>query len=50
MTTIIGLAFFGGDQVVEDEARAADRRPRLVAVAGAVQQIEDRDTSSCSAS
>ncbi len=28
------------DQVVEDEARAADRGPRIVDVAGAVQQIE----------
>ena len=30
------------DQVVEDEVRPAHRGPRVVAVAGAVQQVEDR--------
>ena len=36
------LRLLRGDQVVEDEARAADRRPGLVGVAGAVQQVEHR--------
>ena len=35
------LRLVGRDQVVEDEARASDRAPRIVDVAGAVQQVED---------
>jgi hypothetical protein len=33
---------FCRDQVVEDEARPPHRRPRIVGVAGAMQQVEDR--------
>ena len=36
------LGLPGGDQVVENEAGAADASPGIVAVAGAVQQVEDR--------
>ena len=35
--------FLRGDQVIEDEAGAADGGPRIVAVARAVQQVEDRE-------
>ena len=38
------LCFAGGNQVVEDEALAADRAPRFVDVAGAVQQVQHRIT------
>src|SRR6185503_10743679 len=36
------LRALGGDQIVEDEAGASDGAPRVVAVTGAVQQVEDR--------
>ena len=35
------LGFSGGDQIVENEIRPADRGPRIVAVARAVEQIEN---------
>ena len=41
ITTIIGFGLAGCDQVVEDEAGPPYRGPRVVAVDGPVQQIED---------
>ena len=36
------LGFLGRDQVVHDEARAANRGPRIVRIARAVEQVKDR--------
>src|SRR5438270_403034 len=36
-----GLRLSGGDEVVENEAGAADRGPGFVTITGAVQQVED---------
>jgi hypothetical protein len=41
MTTIMGSAFFFGDQVIEDEIGVAGQNPAAGGVVGAVEEVED---------